>query len=469
MTDSTARSRFNSQASYCAEPDNPVLDPGAWSRERPLAGSRVFRLIQTGDLHLGSPFAAWPEQAAVMQQAQIAAFGSILEACRTQLADLLLITGDLFDRPVPDEILVHQVITMLASLADTATHVFIVPGNHDPAVLDSPYRTASWPSFVTVFSEQPAMVELVDLQVRIYGVGFAAAVATSPLLVDLQPPPDPAWCNLLLLHGDVQNSMSSSIYNPVSLQWLQVSALDYVALGHVHQFSGLQVAGSTAYAYSGCPMGRGFDETGPKGYLAGTIRLEPVLEPGPGPRPFRFKLDLAFMPLSGRQFIDLSVDISGCQDQPGILACIQEALASQDFDRENAAATPAGMIRETGNDRTGLVAVTAGRNRPADHFYKITLTGAVAAEAAPVIPFLHARLASAVFYLKLQDQTTRVLDLATLARENSLRGVFVRLANERIAAARQDGRLTEAEQLELARSLGLRAMAGAEVLFNAAD
>jgi exonuclease SbcD len=59
-----------------------------------------IRLIQTGDLHLGSPFSFAPELAGRLQQSQLETFWSIIRLCQEQQADVLLIAGDLFDQPV---------------------------------------------------------------------------------------------------------------------------------------------------------------------------------------------------------------------------------------------------------------------------------------------------------------------------------------------------------------------------------
>ncbi len=56
-------------------------------------------------------------------------------------------------------------------------------------------------------------------------------------------------------------------YAPISKASIAGSGLDYLALGHIHQYSGLQREGDTYWAYPGCPEGRGFDEPGDKGVL----------------------------------------------------------------------------------------------------------------------------------------------------------------------------------------------------------
>ena len=68
----------------------------------------------------------------------------------------------------------------------------------------------------------------------------------------------------MCVHGD---TAPQSEYGPLSPAEIETSGLDYLALGHVHQYSGLRRAGETFWAYPGCPEGRGFDELGEKGVL----------------------------------------------------------------------------------------------------------------------------------------------------------------------------------------------------------
>ena len=74
------------------------------------------------------------------------------------------------------------------------------------------------------------------------------------------------------------------------------TGLDYLALGHVHRSGGVQRAGATAYAYPGCLPGRGFDETGDKGFLFGE-----VTEKG---------ADLDFIPFARRRYLSVTADIT---------------------------------------------------------------------------------------------------------------------------------------------------------------
>ena len=54
-----------------------------------------------------------------------------------------------------------------------------------------------------------------------------------------------------------------SVYIPL----LKNKNIDYLALGHYHSFSEGEIDERGKYLYSGCLDGRGFDETGTKGFI----------------------------------------------------------------------------------------------------------------------------------------------------------------------------------------------------------
>lgn len=397
-----------------------------------------FRLVQTGDLHLGSPFAFAPAQADLLAKTQLQTFWSIIQLCQEQQADVLLITGDFFDQPQPDARLVRTIKEMLASL--NTTRVLIAPGNHDPYSLESPYRDTDWPDSVTIFDEHLKFVEWSEHQVRIYGLGFTATVAPQPLLSGQTFALDPAFANVLLLHADLTTGSSQSPYNPVSLQDLSGLAFDYVALGHIHQYSGLLSSGSTTAAYAGCPFGRGFDETGAKGIIVGDLQLAPGRQsrhPGEPPRPIVVKPALQFLPLGNRQFVDMTVEISGVTDQQAIADQILQAIEQ------------------------------AQGPRYRDDFYKIRLVGQLPDGFSVLPDILDQKLAGQVSFIKLKDKTRPALDLDALAGEHALRGAFVRQARSAIERAAQGRDPQSLATAELALEIGLRAMQGEGVQYAA--
>jgi len=71
-----------------------------------------------------------------------------------------------------------------------------------------------------------------------------------------------------VFHGDALSS--DSPYCPVTQAQVRSSGLHYLALGHTHKAGSFR-AGQTLCAWPGCPMGRGWDETGEKGVWIVTL------------------------------------------------------------------------------------------------------------------------------------------------------------------------------------------------------
>ena len=243
----------------------------------------MIKLLHAADLHLDSPFSGLsPEQAAARRKEQRELPAKLAELCRIHGCDALLLAGDVFDG---ESVAPETVEALLAAFAACPCPVFLAPGNHDPLSAASPYRTERWPVNVHIFASRAiSPVELPEQHCRVFGAGFESAYE-SGLLGGFSAPQD-GWVNVMVLHGDALNP--NSPYNAVTKEQIAASGLRYLALGHIHQSSGLLRAGHTAYAWPGCAMGRGFDELGEKGaYLVTLTDSDCSLE---------------FLPLGGRSY-----------------------------------------------------------------------------------------------------------------------------------------------------------------------
>ena len=248
----------------------------------------MIKFLHTADLHLDAPFAALsPEQAAARRQEQRELLTELAEAANTHDCDLVLLAGDLFDSAGASD---ETLLALRRALASIRAPVFISPGNHDCLLPGSAYLTERWPENVHIFkTDAIEAVELPEKQLRVYGAGFTAR-HERPLLEGFRAKAD-GWTNLMVLHGDA--TQAASPYNPITPEQLAASGLAYLALGHIHQASGLLRCGSTCYAWPGCAMGRGFDELGEKGaYLVTLTDSDCSLE---------------FLPLGGRSYEILRV------------------------------------------------------------------------------------------------------------------------------------------------------------------
>ena len=109
---------------------------------------------------------------------------------------------------------------------------------------------------------------------------------------------------MLCLHAD----LSPGPYNPITKEEIAGSGLTYLALGHIHQASGLLRQGNTFYAYPGCPEGRGFDELGEKGVL--------LVEAEGG------KVNAEFVPLCRRRYEIVTVDVTDADPRQQLEAAV---------------------------------------------------------------------------------------------------------------------------------------------------
>lgn len=268
-----------------------------------------LKILHTADWHLDSSFAGFPEQQRRrLKEEQRRLPGRIADLCRREDCDILLLAGDIFDGEPTRETLEN----LKETLAQCGVPVLIAPGNHDFCGPGSPWLEEKWPQNVFVFiGETLESVSILGLDVRIYGAGFRSTDCGS-LLEDFQAEGEEKYC-IAVLHGDP--TQKHSPYNPVTNAQVRDSGLDYLALGHIHK-AGAFHSGSTLCAWPGCPMGRGWDETGEKGVCIVTLAEEASVQA---------------VSLEGLRFFDLEVDIGS--DPVAALEDALPAAAGEDFYR----------------------------------------------------------------------------------------------------------------------------------------
>ena len=312
--------------------------------------------------------------------------------------DLVLLAGDLFDSAASYRDTAEE---LSAALGQMEAQVYIAPGNHDWYGPGSPYLTGKWPENVHIFT-QPRLetMEWPEKNLVLHGAAFTHGEQADGFLTGFTAPAD-GKLHIGLLHGEIDPSEAR--YNPIRKEEIAASGLAYLALGHIHQASGLLRCGKTCYAWPGCAMGRGFDELGQKGVYLGEISDSGV------------RLD--FLPLPGRKYEILRVEAGN------------DALS----------AVTAALPEDTQND-----------------IYRVLLTG----EAEPVdVPALQAALAPRFYALTVRDETRPRRALWEGAEEDTLRGLFLQALK-----AQYDAAQTEADRrkIALAARCGCAAMDGRE-------
>lgn len=87
-----------------------------------------MRWLHTSDWHLGRGF-----HGDSLQSAQEEMLRTVCTTVEEQDVDVLLVSGDVYDRSLPPEWAVRRLEECLLRLADRGTRVIITPGNHDSA------------------------------------------------------------------------------------------------------------------------------------------------------------------------------------------------------------------------------------------------------------------------------------------------------------------------------------------------
>ncbi len=210
----------------------------------------MIKFVHAADLHLGSRFVfAGPRKAAVLEKNLARSFNGLIDYCNQIEADILLISGDIYDSPSPAPYwreLFRRGIERLST-----AKAFGVLGNHDFGIDAVPVKN------LHLFGTEPDSVYIPELRLWVHGRSFPSM---DPGAITNGFTPGEGY-NLLCIHGN----LGGKDYNPIVLE--ELADFDYAALGHKHQFSRC----GESVCYSGCIMGRGFDELGEKGFVSGEL------------------------------------------------------------------------------------------------------------------------------------------------------------------------------------------------------
>ena len=243
-----------------------------------------MRFIHIADLHLGSRPEAeflWGKNRA---EEIWDSFAAVIDACNEKEIDLLLIAGDLFDRP-PVWADLDRAAKLFARL--TATEVVMIAGASDYITEDSPWKTYPWQSWVHMLSDKHCMnVQLGNINTSVHGCSYYAPTEGKPYLEDARPDKESEYQILLGYTGD-DNHM------PADLSELSEKGFDYIALVYEHKASVMQ---NMHIAYAGSLEPLSVQETGKHGFILGEINEESTT--------------IRFVPFACREYINIKVRLS---------------------------------------------------------------------------------------------------------------------------------------------------------------
>ena len=262
-----------------------------------------MKFVQVSDVHFDMPFTTISQRTDMGIERRLdqrRAFKKVIEFVKNNNVDFLFITGDLYEQEYIKQSTIDFINELFKEIIDT--RILIVPGNHDPLLVNSFYNNYNWSDNVKIFSENIEKVKFGEF--CIYGFGFEKyeLYDSDKILGNIII--DESKINILISHGDVYNN---SKYNYISDNNLK--KFDYVFLGHIHK--------RDEY-YPGSLISLGFDEPGEHGFLYGEIFD-------------KNNIDKKIVPVDDKEFIIRDFDISEIYSKEDLIEKINENDSENKF------------------------------------------------------------------------------------------------------------------------------------------
>lgn len=352
-----------------------------------------MKFIHMADAHLGSKMEAkLPGEKAKIRRAEIrATFLRSVEYAYKTGAQVYVIAGDLFDMDKPlkkDKEFFYDTVKRFPSI-----DFLYLRGNHDDA-LDG----ENLPNLKT-FSKEWTYYrygKVVFAGIELSGENSLSLYSSLRLGED--------DINVVIMHGDISEGAGE---DKIKLPLLKDKNIDYLALGHIHRSYAKSLGSRGIARYSGCLEGRGFDETGEKGFYEVTVDENEK------------RLDSEFTSLSARTVYRYEIDVSSAENPSDVYSLVKSSVKAKSGD----------LIR-------------------------VELVGEREYADENVAEDVEAYLKDSYFFVSVKDKTVKKYYAKDFAGDKSLRGEFVRqvLASD----------LSEEKKSEII-ALGLKALSGREV------
>jgi DNA repair exonuclease SbcCD nuclease subunit len=216
----------------------------------------MIRFIHTADWQIGMKASGVGSASQAVRNARMDAIKRIVEIANEQHAQLMLVTGDVFEDNAVDRLLVRRVGEMLKGFSGP---VYIIPGNHDPLSPGSVWEHSVWDEVSNVnviHSNEP--IELDD-----------CILYPCPLKEKYSSRNPTSWIDankdkkitLGLAHGNVEGLPDPEPDFPIPKNAAQLTGLDYLGIGHWHSFAPyFDDSGACRMAYSGTHESTKFGE-----------------------------------------------------------------------------------------------------------------------------------------------------------------------------------------------------------------
>ena len=218
-----------------------------------------MKFIHVSDIHIGmspDPTMFWSEDRANDIKET---FANVIKKCKEEDANLLLISGDLFNhQPLTEEL---EYVNNLFKTIPT-TQVVIIAGSFDHIKLNSPILNFNFASNVYYFLDKTEFsFNVLNKTYVIHGFSYYSIEENTPIINSITPENDKNIHILLAYGGD-------SNHSPFDINKLANKNFAYIALGSMHNYEVL--IENKAY-YAGSPEPLDSNDIGKHGIIIGEI------------------------------------------------------------------------------------------------------------------------------------------------------------------------------------------------------
>ncbi len=333
-----------------------------------------MKIIHCADLHLDSKMDTLPSDRSRKRREEVLhTFERLAMFAAENGVKAIIIAGDMFDTHAVSAKTRGRIIAAIKSVPDV--DFLYLTGNHDEEnFIMAAQDDAPLPENLKTFSDNWTYYDYGDIT-----VGGIILTPNNARYVYDRLSLSENRLNIVALHGQIAGYKSMEKAETISLPLLKERNIDYLALGHIHSYAEGKLDDRGIYAYSGCLEGRGFDETGEKGF----VLLESV----------NGKLTRSFVKFSSRELYDYEFDVSQYNDwyeaRRDLILQISEKFSE-----------------------TSLI--------------KVILTGSHSVDFGIDRSELAERLNERFFFGKVYDNTSLKVSAEDYAADKSVRGEFVR-------------------------------------------
>lgn len=357
-----------------------------------------MKFVHIADIHFDAPFISLKNKNFLMEQRileQRNVFKKVIEYIKQERIEYLFISGDLYENEHIKKATIDFINNQFQTIPETK--IFISPGNHDPIVKGSYYDNYEFAENVKIFKND-TIEKYSDEKVDIYGSAYKDFYMDKNLFKEfyIEKSTKP---QILVMHADLNGGKEEDglSYNPVSEKIINSFEFNYVALGHIHKSN---FEKNKIIQYPGSLISLGFDEPGKHGMIVGEIKNN--------------KLTTEFIELDPREFIEMNLDITSMFSQNDVIENINTLYLEK------------------------------------SNLYKIVLTG----ERKFVINIRELqKFIDNDKIIKIKDTTKLGYDLQEIAKETTLRGIYVRKLLDKLKTG-----LYSEEEIKKAIEIGLEAM-----------